>query len=397
MSDKSQGKECVCKDCGNSYTITPHEEHYYTQSRLGLKQMTLPVRCPKCRAEHHDQVRNLARATVSIPNAETGEGCFIGLTSMHLSKTSGWKTSFQWEKVAPANYPNQPQAVMFNVDQKLAGLFYFEDLGPKKGLAVKAYDYAPWIDEYQGGREALFQYMVSESMRRGYAGAFTINLKPADLSIAKKLGMKQHSASSQTYGMSAGLSQTYILRDAGVRDETIQKLVEKDTTREADLAWISLKLGQKKLAPIMVDEISNAKSGVNWRTLQRYVENPRSLKGRKRDALLYKLQGILGQLHAVEYLRSRDPSVTLKTEMPMMGQSVDVVVAFSRKTAIDGCIGFDQTTQKIKYMPVVLNQGQGCAMECKAWGIGSYLIPSATDVLIQEVRKAVTVHTSNMN
>lgn len=354
MSDKSQGKEYICKDGGEPYILTPQEERYYTRSRPGLKQMTLPVRCPKHRAEHREQVKNLARATVAIPNAETGEGCFIGLTRTHLSKTIGWNTSFQWEKVAPFNYPDQPQAVMFNIDQKLAGLIYFEDLGPGKGLLVKAYDFAPWIDEYQGGREALFQYMVSESMRRGYGGAFTIEPKPSDRSTAEKLGMKRQSVSSQTYDMSARISQAFIVKDAGVHDETIQKLIEKDNLGEADLAWISLKVGQKKLTPVMVDEITKAKSGVNWRTLQQYVENRRSLKGRKINSLVRKLQGIFGQLQAVEYLRSRDPSVILKTEMPVMGQSVDIVAAFSRETTIEGCTEFDQTARKSKETSLTL-------------------------------------------
>ncbi len=382
----------ICKDCGKPFELTTQEIQYFSKKRIGLTQMVPPVRCVNCRNIHREQVRNLGRVTVRIPNAESGEGCYLALTAADLEKIMSWgTTTFPWKKVAPDKYPDQAQAVMFNIDQSTVGVVYFEDGGPDEGLSVKAIEYAPEVDTYERSRSAIPLYLITESIRRGYGGRFTFKPKKSEVKFYSDLGMTPLPGDKKTYVMSAQSAQHILLTEEGVREDTIQKLITRAEQGQADLAWIARKVAQKKLSPEMVDEITKAKSGISWKRLQTCVENQDLFELETFNKLGRKLQGLFGQLQTVEFLNNLDPGITLRTEMQVMSQSVDIVAAVSKPVKVPQCQTFDAVTDTVQTVSLKLRPPQGCAIECKAWKTASYRREGNIDVLEHEVRQTLSV------
>lgn len=143
---------------------------------------------------------------------------------------------------------------------------------------------------------------------------------------------------------------------------------------------------QKKLTSLMVNEMTKAHSEPNWRVVRQGVEYESSMLTDVKDSLLNKLQGILGQLAAVEILQQVDPRLQYETEQVVNGQYIDVLSVTSKKATIQPCIDV-ASLQSGTTTALHLKKGDFVAVEVKAWKYGSYLYPSALFNLKREVRK----------
>ncbi len=348
--------------------------------------MTPPVRCVECRQIHREKVKNLGRATIGIQQAQSGEGCFLGLTAANLSEIASWGSKFPWHRIAPATYPDQPTAVTFNIDNKLAGIVGFETR-PNKELFVFALEYAPWIANYPDARRSLILYMISESIRRGSGGSFSMVPEQADRDFYSKMGMDKVSGSS-LYVMPPRAAQKLMLADEGMNQSLISTLSAKADRGDADMAWIARKVAQHKLSMEMVGEITNAPSNINWQDIKRLV----SQQSLDTDSIMSrKLHGLFGQLKAAEFLRSLDPKITMKSEMSTMGQHIDLMVRFGQETTFSNCLTYNAESGSVVRQLLTVKSGQGCAIECKTWIPRTYRYENNIDNLEREIRQARSV------
>ncbi|MBC8265192.1 MAG: zinc-ribbon domain containing protein [Anaerolineales bacterium] len=209
--------ELVCKVCGERFTLTKQEQDFFSIEGAGLTRMTLPERCRQHRQAHGSRSLTLGRTNVDIPNAESGQGCFECFTTADLSEVASWGTTqFPWEEIVPDEPVDSPNTVKFEVDFQVAGVLALEEI-PEGGLHVKALEYAPWIDHYINARKALPLYVISDSIRRGYGGAFSIDITPDERSFYESLGFLRESGTDRYY-LPADAAYRLVLQEEGVDD-----------------------------------------------------------------------------------------------------------------------------------------------------------------------------------
>jgi len=207
--------ELVCKVCGEPFTLTKQEQDFYSIEGAGLTRMTLPERCKRHRQVHGSRSLTLGRTNVDIPNAESGQGCFECFTTADLAEVASWGTTqFPWEEIVPDEPADSPNTVKFEVDFQVAGVLALEEI-PEGGLHVKALEYAPWIDHYINARKALPLYVISDSIRRGYGGAFSIDIMPGERSFYESLGFLRESGTDRYY-LPADAAYRLVLQEEGV-------------------------------------------------------------------------------------------------------------------------------------------------------------------------------------
>lgn len=377
----------ICKDCNETYELTPDELRKYTVKRLGQSPMTITVRCPDCRAKHTAQVKHLARATVSILNAETGEGCYLPIKKDDLpSILASWgQSTALWDTVTPEQYGEMANVVAFNVDNQTVGLVCFENAGGEHGLAIKAVEYAPWVDKYTNAHFAIPLYAITESIRRGYNGKVSVVPKPEEREFYISLGAIPLQGTDE-YIIPPQAAQLLILFDEGVKPETLNTLMARASVGEVDLGWLARKLAQKRTPSEMVDEITKIK--ISWATLRLYLEDPDSLSLWQRKILIRKLQGLFLQLKTVEDVQSLDSSAHTEIESNQGTRRVDILVQFTTKTKINHLLRFDPQSHIINTVRIDLPASENCIIECKAWRMGSYTYPRNINRLISEIKHA---------
>lgn len=379
----------ICKDCGASYTLTEGEKKWFTRKQVGMPQMSIPVRCKECRKIHSEQVKHLGQAVIKIANAQSGEGCFLGLTRDKVATIASWGSSFPWHKFAPREYPLEPTAVVFNIDQELAGAVCFIDRGEGKGIYIKALEYAPWLPKrYPDAPRALVIYMVNESIRRGYDGKISIGPPPNQRKQYEKFGFKQSEQTPDVYVLQARDAQLLLLQDLNISDEVI-RLLDEGTRRGSSIhGWVVQLLVRGRITPEMVAEICKAPSGIKWNRIKRLAENPSLLESDEYAEMINKLRGLLGQLQAKQFLHSIDPNLLSRLEHELMGQSLDLIVRFSQDVTIRRCLTYDTKTKSIRREGLRLKAKQGSAIEVKIWQPSSYTFSRNMNGMVQEIRKA---------
>jgi hypothetical protein len=237
----------------------------------------------------------------------------------------------------------------------------------KGKLHVKALEYAPWIDHYTNARKALPFYVIAESIRRGYGGAFSIDVRPEERLFYESLGFQQVPGTDR-YDLPAHVAYRLVLEEEGVSDEVTSLLEDRVQKGTADLAWIVLKLSRKNITPQMVEQITIAKSGISWVTLQAYVEQPKAVSMTRIQILERKLRDLFGQLEVVEFLKSLDPGITFGTEERLNIKGLAEIIAIvSRDVEVPGNRVFNSQAQRIESQVLVLRQGQRFAVKAKAW------------------------------
>lgn len=162
----------------------------------------------------------------------------------------------------------------------------------------------------------------------------------------------------------------------------ISLLEERARRGTADLAWIVLKVSRRNIIPQMVEQITLAKSGISWMTLQVYIEQPQSVSILRIQILERKLQGIFRQLQVIEFLRSLDPGITLRT-----GENLaDIIAIVSRDVEVPGNWVFNHHNQRVENQVFTLRQGQRLAVKAVVWYKDSYSLKNV-EQLCQEIQQ----------